>query len=122
MSEESRSNEDVQLRLLCPAERALVRAMLGVRFGGGDLEQILASSCVEDMRDGGMGSVRFAGPSGVPTGKALAEATYVDEDGITVSIVINVDDQGNLCEIDFWKVDFSPLRRYPLPSQLSVIL
>ncbi|MGB2638232.1 MAG: hypothetical protein WAN32_04730 [Candidatus Acidiferrum sp.] len=67
-----------------------------------------------------MGSIRFVQPDTRAFGKALAEAQYVDSDGIPVSITINVDQNGQLFEVDFWKVDFSPLKRYPKPSELVV--
>lgn len=70
------------------------------------------------MQDGGVGSIRFVG-SQPPMGKEVAEAQYLDSDGVLVSIVINTDRNGQLFEVDFWKVDFSPLRRYPRPSDLS---
>ncbi|MBK6296439.1 MAG: hypothetical protein IPF55_21165 [Rhodoferax sp.] len=35
-----------------------------------------------------------------------------------MSIVVNVDKRGNLFELDFWKVDFSPLCQYPTPDRL----
>ncbi len=73
-----------------------------------------------DMRDGNMGSICFAGDERRIFGKALAEAHYTDEDGVCVSIAINTDDKGDLFEVDFWKVDFSPLKRYPKPSDLRV--
>jgi hypothetical protein len=43
----------------------------------------------------------------------VAEADYVDSDGVSVSIAINVDQKGHLFELDMWKVDFSPLIQYP---------
>ena len=75
---------------------------------------------MEDINDGGMGSITFLNPSQTrkrSLGKALAEAQYTDEDGIPVSIVVNADKNNELYELDFWKVDFSPLRRYPKPEQ-----
>jgi len=42
------------------------------------------------------------------------------EDGVPVSIVLNTDSTGSLYEVDFWKVDFSPLLRYPRPSDLRI--
>jgi hypothetical protein len=75
------------------------------------------------MNDGGMGSIRFINPPGTELrsiGKALAEAQYTDEDGVPVSIVVNADKNNELYELDFWKVDFSPLRRYPKPEQLII--
>ena len=52
-------------------------------------------------------------PSSRQHGKTLAEAQYNDVDGVLVSIALNIDKNGNLFEMDFWKVDFSPLRSYP---------
>ena len=74
------------------------------------------------MADGGMGSIRFVPMSGESRsfGKPIAEAEYVDADGVLVSITLNVDEQGDLYEADFWKVDFSPLREYPQPEQLRI--
>jgi hypothetical protein len=49
----------------------------------------------------------------------LVTAHYIDEDQIPVIISINLDQEGRLFEIDFWKVDFSPLKRYPTPEELK---
>lgn len=78
--------------------------------------------CVEDMEDGGMGSLRFALPADrhKPFGRVVAEAEYVDEDGVPVSITLNTDQDGNILELDFWKIDFSPLKRYPRPADLKI--
>jgi hypothetical protein len=51
--------------------------------------------------------------------RVIAEAEYVDDDGVSVSIELNVDEKEELFELDFWKVDFSPLRRYPNPEDLK---
>ncbi len=76
---------------------------------------------VEDMQDGGMGGIRFCSDdAGRGRAVAVAEAEYTDDDGVLVSIVLNKDGKGALYEVDFWKVDFSPLRRYPLPSDLRI--
>jgi len=75
-----------------------------------------------DLRDGGMGSIRFVAEPDQPRkmGRELVTAHYIDEDRVPVSISINVDQNGRLFEMDFWKVDFSPLRRYPTQSELQV--
>ena len=52
-------------------------------------------------------------------GRELVAANYVDEDGILVSVSLNLDQQGEPFEIDMWKVDFSPLRRFPRPEDLQ---
>ena len=95
--------------------------MAGKEFTPG-IQAQLSSALVEDMQDGGMGSIRFL-PSGNAArryGGAIAEAQYIDEDGVLVIIVLNVDRDGELYEIDFWKVDFSPLKRYPRVSDITV--
>jgi hypothetical protein len=73
-----------------------------------------------DMKDRNMGSIRFARDERRIFDKVLVEAQYKDEDGVSVSIAINADNKGDLFEIDFWKVDFSPLKHYPKPSDLRV--
>jgi hypothetical protein len=50
----------------------------------------------------------------------LMEAQYVDSDGVLVSIAVNAARNSDLLEVDFWKVDFSPLRRYPRPSDVVI--
>lgn len=76
-----------------------------------------------DLRDGGMGSVRFVGPAPTATfGRTIAEREYLDADGVLVTIALNVDVEGNLLELDFWKVDFNSLVEYPRPDQLKFAL
>jgi hypothetical protein len=53
-------------------------------------------------------------------GRELIAVGYTDEDDVPVSISLNLDEHGGLFEIDIWKVDFSPLRRYPSPSDLNL--
>jgi len=107
---------------LHPAERELVRSMLAKKHAGPELDAMLASSVVEDMQDGGMGSIRFLSrhQSKPVFGKTIAEAEYTDDDGVLVTIVLNIDETGELYEADFWKVDFAPLKRYPMPSDLKL--
>lgn len=109
-------------RPLHPNERELVRTMLNGNPDQSALTLSLDACLVEEMQDGGMGSIRFAGRNQRKRvfGNALAGAEYSDDDGVLVSIAINADDCGELYELDFWKVDFSPLRRYPTPSDLRM--
>lgn len=93
-------------RPLTPIERDLVVFILGpssASYGHFDL--------VEDMNDGGMGSLRFVGSEDRRLGKCIGEAEFDDADGVPVSVALNVDLHGQLFELDFWKVDFSPLKR-----------
>lgn len=77
---------------------------------------------VVDMRDGRMRSIRFVRPDGKEArfGREVIERRYIDDDGITVSIGLNVDKEGLPFEIDLFKGDGQPLRRYPQPGDLVV--
>jgi hypothetical protein len=121
MSDESQFTRPESGRSLRPEEAALIRALLAGVYPAETLESALRSSRVADMQDGGMGSIRFLGSGPKSFGMALVEAQYLDSDGVLVSITVNADKQGQLFELDFWKVDFSPLKRYPNPSDLSGI-
>ncbi len=120
MSDVSQFTKPVPGRPLREEERELIRSLLSRVSAGATLENILATSFVKDMDDGGMGSIRFVHSEPRTFGKRLAEAEYVDSDGVLVSIALNADSKGQLFELDFWKVDFSRLRRYPKPSDLVV--
>jgi hypothetical protein len=106
-------------RHLRDQERELIRALLSDVSSEAALEGTLSASRVADMEDGGMGSIRFVQPERRSFGQTLVKAQYADSDGVLVSIAVNLDKNGDLFEVDFWKVDFSPLRRYPKPSDLS---
>lgn len=121
MSDESQFTRPQAGRPLRPEESALIRALLVGRYPTETLQSALTGSRVVDLRDGGMGSIRFLGPRPKTFGMELLEAQYRDDDGVLVSITVNVDKQGQLFELDFWKVDFSPVRRYPNPSDISGI-
>jgi len=107
------------IRPLRAEEQELIRALLSKSSSKESFEDTLTGSLVTDMEDGGMGSIRFIRPEPETMGKVLIEAQYKDSDGVPVSIALNLDKVGRLFELDFWKVDFSPLKRYPLPSDLD---
>lgn len=75
---------------------------------------------VEQMADGGMGSLRFVIPSAENSsrrlGEVFAQGEFNDEDGVPVSFAINLDGAGQLFELDLWRVDFEPLKRLPTES------
>jgi hypothetical protein len=75
---------------------------------------------VEEMADGGMGSLRFVRGEPLVSERCheIARATYTDQDGVLVSIVVNGDESGHLRELDIWKTDFSPLVRFPRATEL----
>lgn len=98
----------------------MLTAMLRAHPQSNEIIASLPDLQVEDMSDGGMGSLRFvqADDRHRRLGKKLVEVEFNDADDVLVSAVINLDDLGRLFELDIWKVDFSPLKRYPSPEEL----
>ncbi len=64
---------------------------------------------VEEMNDGGMGSLRVIAPNECNRkfGKNLTECELKDEDGVPIVVSVFLDSQGKFFELDVWKVDFS---------------
>lgn len=75
---------------------------------------------VKDLEDGNMGSIRFASDPQKKFGRELITAKFTDTDNIPVIITINLDEQDQLFELDFWKVDFSSLKRFPTSNELVI--
>ena len=67
---------------------------------------------VVDAEDGGMGSLLFQPGSSIAR-FGLAEVFFWDEDGVLVTASLNATREGKPVELDIWKVDFSPLKRWP---------
>jgi hypothetical protein len=69
------------------------------------------------MDDEGMGSL-YLFPNGQiikdrVLGEQISEFQFTDQDGIEVIASLNVDESGNLFELDIWKTDFSKLIELP---------
>ena len=124
MSDASQGRDVARIpRFLRQEERAVVLALLKHSPSFGLLSRTLDTAVVADMNDGGMGSIKFIHPDDRDRrfGFEVAKATYTDEDGVLVSIALNLDQRGDLFELDFWKVDFSSLGRYPRAEELTII-
>ena len=71
----------------------------------------------ELMDDAGMGSLYLPHPTKSREqrrfGRQVAHTEFTDEDGIVVSASLNVDQDGDLFELDVWKTDFSPVSDLP---------
>lgn len=108
-------------RPLNEAELKIIRFFLKAPKYQRLLEEI-SNAIVWDDADGGMGSIQFSSrhPGSRILGESVASATFKDEDGVLVTIELNLDQNGDLMEMDFWKVDFSPLKKYPTPDDLIV--
>ena len=68
---------------------------------------------VADMDDGRMGSLRLY-PGGLDAvdqtfGAQASECQFIDEDGVEVIASLNLDQFGDLYELDIWKTDFEKL-------------
>jgi hypothetical protein len=89
MSDPSHLNDSLPGRALREEERELISSLLPGIY--------TSLSRVMHMQDGGMGGIRFFRSEPRSFGKALAEAQYLDSDGVLVSIVINADSGGASC-------------------------
>lgn len=72
---------------------------------------------VKPMKDGGMGSL-YLYPEGAIKedrifGKQVSEFQFTDEDGVEVIASLNLDNNGDLFELDLWKTNFDVLVRLP---------
>ena len=78
----------------------------------------LESLQVEPMADGGMGSLALAPLGSRKFGASPAECHFYDSDGIAVSAVLNLDQDGAPFEIDVWKLDSSSTITWPGHHQI----
>ncbi|MEK6383245.1 MAG: hypothetical protein V4797_01480 [Paraburkholderia tropica] len=103
------------VRSLNDDERALLTALIAGKPRAAQLLGSLVGARVEEMNDGGMGSLRFCAPDARHRrlGVQLAEKEFIDSDGVPIMVAINLDEHGDLYELDIWKVDFSPLKQFP---------
>jgi uncharacterized protein DUF6984 len=123
MSDVLQSSDLGAPRQLRADERAILNKLLS-RTALAKMAEI-SDMLVQDMPDGGMGSIHFCRTEQRsetrPLAKQIAEGTFKDRDGTPVSITLNVDDRGELLELDVFKGDGSPLVSYPDPQDVEVI-
>ena len=101
-------------RLLTLPELSLLIVLLRDKTQAGRFLALLPTAQVEELEDGGMGSLRFVSSKpGRQLGEAFAELWYNDSDDVPVLATLYLDAEGDLYELDSWKVDSSPLRRVP---------
>jgi len=71
---------------------------------------------VREMDDGGMGSLYISSTESAPEnrvfGRQASEYFFDDLDGVKVIASLYLDKEDRLFEIDMWKTDFSPLKRW----------
>lgn len=104
------------MRKLNPDEIPLVKYLLD-KSG---LDYSISELKVTEMNDGGMGSLLFDSKTKEPRfGKATAEYWFKDSDGVGVTARLNLDQEGELFELDVWKTDFSELKKWPCFKQIK---
>ena len=107
------SNVRLPMRYLQTYEIPLVKYLIrkaGLTAEFSNLDRI----SVKSMKDGGMGSLRFITNTTNPKlSSVAAECLFHDSDGIKVSATLNLDQNGQLFELDIWKVNFDPLLKWP---------
>ncbi|MFI4862421.1 MAG: DUF6984 family protein [Phycisphaerales bacterium JB063] len=96
-------------------ELLLLNHLLGLAGIQCDTEELL----VEEMGDGGMGSLRLHPDQGNRQfGKEVGNCEFLDIDGVVVSAALYLDQHGELFELDVWKTNFSPLQKWPTTQDL----
>lgn len=101
-------------RIIKDHERILIEHLL--RLACAD-KMFSIPTMVEDLNDGGMGSIQLS-RKGSHSGELIL-VQYLDTDEQLVLIGLSKNEYGELFDLDFWKVDFSPLIRYPNPEDLK---
>ncbi|PWS29291.1 hypothetical protein DHW03_05595 [Pedobacter yonginense] len=102
-------------RKLKQQEIDLISYMIEITEEGKRIVSKLPEIFVEEMNDGGMGSLRVVvdGEDNRRTGGVLVDKDFYDEDGMLLIVSIILDADKNFYELDIFKGDFSPLRRFP---------
>jgi len=75
---------------------------------------------VVEMKDGGMGSLSFDLDGTESRFDQVVGGEFTDVDGTLVDFEVTVTSKGALFELDFWKVDFSPLVRFPKTNEIRI--
>jgi hypothetical protein len=79
----------------------------------------LTGLSVESLDDGGMGSMRFEIGGNRVFFRCAADCMFQDSDGVVVFAALNLDQEGQLYELDIWKTDFSPLLCWPRRGEIQ---
>jgi hypothetical protein len=92
---------------------------LMLRCGYGDrAAEWLERAEFESMDDGSMGGYYVGGRDRNVPVKVKATASYKDCDGVDVFISLYLDESGVPKEVEFWKVNFDKLLKFPTDNEL----
>ena len=100
-------------------EKVLVASILELANSADRISKI--PEVVYDLGDGGMGSIKFSSDAERIYSEDIIQVNYIDSDSTPVIIALTVDNRNELFELDFWKVNFKKLLRYPEPNEINVI-
>ena len=107
----------IVIRDIKSKEKVIIEFMLSKV--GSPWKSIDIPTKIRTMNDGGMGSISFDIDGKQLYGKDLIQFSYTDTNDIIVLITLTIDKHNNLFELDFWKTDFSKLKKYPKPTDLT---
>ena len=104
------------MRKLKNEELGLITHMLSRVPNGDYFIKKLPSLLVTELING-MGSFKFLSETSQKRTKQkeIAHINLRDEDGIPLSITLNLGTDGELYELEVFKADFSLLKQFPLP-------
>lgn len=101
------------IRLLTKSEINLISWIIKDSLEAKNIIPQLTKLLVEEMDDGGMGSLRVVSDKNRLYSRDIGEVELTDIDGVYLLISVNVDTEDNFFELDIWKADNSPLKRFP---------
>jgi uncharacterized lipoprotein YehR (DUF1307 family) len=79
--------------------------------------QYKINELVDDYEGAKMGSIGLGKPE-AQYDSDIIQVEYKDIDGVDVVITLTKDSENQILDLDFWKVDFSKLIRYPQTKDL----
>lgn len=82
--------------------------------------QVEIPEMVISMKDGRMGSISFDLKGDQSRTRQIIAGNFKDKDGVIVDFELTADNEGNLFELDIWKVDFSPLISLPNEKEIKI--
>lgn len=102
-------------RRLKPEEISLIIWMIKDTDECEYISSTLEDLIVEEMKDGGMGSLRVVDDIEAERffSRELATVDLFDVDQMPVFISVYLDGAGKFFELDVFKGDFSPLKKFP---------
>ncbi|MDD4616994.1 MAG: hypothetical protein PHW76_07790 [Alphaproteobacteria bacterium] len=111
-------------RLLTSQEKDFLKLILMHGEGGNERLSKLDSYIVQEMDDGGMGSLYFRAIGDDRQmrhrKRSLVDVEFSDLDGVQVSVSLTLDENGEIFELDIWKVNFCPLLSFPKPQDIRI--